>query len=174
MAKAYDWKRLGKQGSHSVRFQFSDEARGEHFFDMNFGAGMGSKAGKLEIQGRLDYNNNPVSSSAETDFLRHSLRKGTQVTMHPSWVSPKGTKSLKPVTGTITGVERGKYGLEVSYSEGLSTSHSKPPVSFVAKAAGREATTGKKSKSGYQKGKRGGLFKKTKSGKKVYKKKGKK
>jgi len=119
--KPFDWRPPGGKGGFSVRLGFTDESRGEAFFDSHFSVRGVSKKNEVSLGGYIDYQGREDwdSMSVAHGRLQNALRPGTVLTMSPRLFNRRGTRDMSSFTAIINKVEADKENnaLRVSYTQ---------------------------------------------------------
>ena len=69
-------------GGYSVRFRFMDEARGERFFDAEYGVGRTDEPNEFRIFSMLDWRGFNVPDKEPVQRIAAALTPGTVVSVH--------------------------------------------------------------------------------------------
>jgi hypothetical protein len=108
--KPFAWKSQDTAGGgYSVRLGFTDEHRGESFFDSRYGAMHGSGPGEVIIGPKIDYRGNfdwkSHESGVESSALQRALTPGTVLRLEPQWMHRRGVKEMPAIRVRINSVE---------------------------------------------------------------------
>lgn len=87
----FNFRPKGKSGGYVVHFMFSDETRGERFFDTRFSVGPESTAGRFQV-GRMVTASGGFGASWEYTGIDKALKVGERISLVFFWYGLKGNR----------------------------------------------------------------------------------
>ncbi len=110
----FNWKGKGKSGTFIVKLRFSDEFKGESFFDTTFES-FGSKPGLLQLRGIVKGGSTKDIPKNLISQLKN-IESGTKMTLEIAWFGPSGEKPVRRLPIEVENVNIDGSKVQIQYS----------------------------------------------------------